>query len=179
MLSYIPYPAWIKPEIIPGLPIRWYGFMYLVAFAVTYLLFMWQLARRDGPAVKPAASEREAVLDMFFWAIVGLLVGARAFAVTIYDPSGYYLKHPLQIILPFGVVDGRIAPDRHRGDVLPRRCRRGHDRDHHLPEGKEARRPGLGRHARHRDPAGLHLREAGQLHQRASCTAGSRRLPGE
>ena len=34
MLSYIPYPAWIKPEIIPGLPIRWYGLMYLVAFAV-------------------------------------------------------------------------------------------------------------------------------------------------
>jgi phosphatidylglycerol:prolipoprotein diacylglycerol transferase len=108
VLSYIPYPAWMKPEIIPGLPIRWYGFMYLVAFAVTYLLFMWQLARRNGPTIKPAASEREAVLDMFFWAIIGLLVGARAFAVTIYDPSGYYLKHPLQIILPFGVVDGRM-----------------------------------------------------------------------
>ena len=45
---------------------------------------------------------------MFFWAIIGLLVGARAFAVTIYDPSGYYLQHPLQIILPFAVVDGRM-----------------------------------------------------------------------
>ncbi len=43
VLSYIPYPAWIRPEIIPGLPIRWYGLMYLVAFAVTYLLFMVQL----------------------------------------------------------------------------------------------------------------------------------------
>jgi phosphatidylglycerol:prolipoprotein diacylglycerol transferase len=48
------------------------------------------------------------VLDMFFWAIVGLLVGARAFAVTIYDSTGYYLHHPLQIILPFSVVDGRL-----------------------------------------------------------------------
>ena len=108
MLSYIPYPAWIRPEIIPGLPIRWYGFMYLVAFAITYLLFMWQLARREGRNVKPAAAEREAVLDMFFWAIIGLLVGGRLFAVTIYDPTGYYLKHPLQIILPFSVVDGRM-----------------------------------------------------------------------
>ena len=108
MLLYVPYPAWIKPEIITGLPIRWYGFMYLVAFGITYLLFMWQLARREGPPVKPSASEREAVLDMFFWAIIGLLVGARAFAVTIYDPSGYYLQHPLQIILPFGIVDGRL-----------------------------------------------------------------------
>jgi phosphatidylglycerol:prolipoprotein diacylglycerol transferase len=108
VLSYIPYPARIRPEIIPGLPIRWYGFMYLVAFGITYLLFMWQLARKEGPRVTPAASEREAVLDMFFWAIIGLLVGARAFAVTIYDPSGYYLQHPLQIILPFGVVNGRV-----------------------------------------------------------------------
>jgi phosphatidylglycerol:prolipoprotein diacylglycerol transferase len=45
---------------------------------------------------------------MFFWAIVGLLVGGRAFAVTIYDSTGYYMQHPLQIILPFYVVDGRV-----------------------------------------------------------------------
>ncbi len=102
MLAYIPYPSWIRPEIIPGLPIRWYGLMYLVAFAITYLLFTWQLRRKAIPATQ------DAVLDMFFWAIVGLLVGARAFAVTIYDPSGYYLQHPLQIILPFAVVDGRV-----------------------------------------------------------------------
>ena len=107
VLSFIPYPAWLKPEIIPGLPIRWYGLMYLVAFAVTYLLFIVQLRERSGLS-KPAAAEREAVLDMFFWAIIGLLVGARAFAVTVYDPSGYYLRHPLQIILPFSVVDGRV-----------------------------------------------------------------------
>ena len=108
MLSYIPYPSWINPEIIPGLPIRWYGFMYLVAFGVTYLLFMWQLARRNEAGAAPVPGEKDKVLDMFFWAIVGMLIGARAFAVTIYDPSGYYLQHPLQIILPFGVVDGRV-----------------------------------------------------------------------
>jgi phosphatidylglycerol---prolipoprotein diacylglyceryl transferase len=102
MLAYIPYPSWIKPQIIPGLPIRWYGLMYLFAFAVTYLLFMYQLRKVEE---KP---NRDLVLDMFFWAIVGLLVGARAFAVTIYDTTGYYLRHPLQIILPFGMVDGRL-----------------------------------------------------------------------
>jgi phosphatidylglycerol:prolipoprotein diacylglycerol transferase len=109
MLSYIPYPPWIRPEIIPGLPIRWYGFMYLVAFAITYLLFMWQLGRRAAQRGEVVAStDRDAVLDLFFWAIIGLLVGGRAFAVTIYDPSGYYLQHPLQIILPFSVTDGRV-----------------------------------------------------------------------
>jgi phosphatidylglycerol:prolipoprotein diacylglycerol transferase len=76
--------------------------MYLVAFAVSYLLFNYQLKQRN------IAAGKDTVLDMFFWAIVGLLVGARAFAVTIYDPSGYYLRHPLQIILPFSMVDGRI-----------------------------------------------------------------------
>jgi len=102
MLAYITYPAWIRPEIIPGLPIRWYGLMYLIAFVVTYLLFTWQLRKRQVPA------QGDVVLDLFFWAIIGLLVGARAFAVTIYDSSGYYLQHPLQIILPFSMVDGRI-----------------------------------------------------------------------
>ena len=168
MLSYIPYPAWIKPEIIPGLPIRWYGFMYLVAFAVTYLLFMWQLARRNGPPLKPTASEREAVLDMFFWAIIGLLVGGRLFAVTIYDPTGYYFKHPLQIILPFSRVDGRVRLTGIAGHVVPRRGRRGYDRDHQLPEDQEARCPGLGGHAGIRDSPRLHLREAGQFHQRGA-----------
>jgi phosphatidylglycerol:prolipoprotein diacylglycerol transferase len=102
MLAYITYPSWIRPEIIPGLPIRWYGLMYLIAFVVTYLLFTWQLRKRE------IATERDVVLDLFFWAIIGLLIGARAFAVTIYDSTGYYLQHPLQIILPFSRVDGRI-----------------------------------------------------------------------
>ena len=37
------FPAWISPEIIPGLPFRWYGLMYLVAFGITYLLFQRQV----------------------------------------------------------------------------------------------------------------------------------------
>jgi phosphatidylglycerol:prolipoprotein diacylglycerol transferase len=103
MLASIPFPSWINPEIIPGLPIRWYGLMYLVAFAVAYLLFMRQVKQRHLEV------KRDQVLDMFFWAIIGLLVGARAAAVTIYDPSGYYLRHPLQIILPFARVNGRLT----------------------------------------------------------------------
>jgi len=102
MPAYIPYPSWIHPEIVPWLPIRWYGLMYLVAFVITYLLFTYQLKERK---LQP---QKDLVLDMFFWGIIGLLIGARAFAVTIYDATGYYLHHPLQIILPFALVDGRI-----------------------------------------------------------------------
>ena len=103
MLGYINYPSWIRPEIIPGLPIRWYGLMYLVAFAVAYLLFNWQLRKR---AIK---TDKDIVLDLFFWAIVGVIVGGRLGAVTVYDSSGYYLQHPLQIILPFTRVNGKIT----------------------------------------------------------------------
>ena len=102
MLGFILFPPWLKPEILPGLPIRWYGLMYLVAFAVAYQLVRIQV-REKGLAVP-----RDEVLNLFFWGIVGLLVGARLAAVTIYDPSGYYLRHPLEIILPVRLSGGRI-----------------------------------------------------------------------
>jgi phosphatidylglycerol:prolipoprotein diacylglycerol transferase len=102
VLAFIPFPPWLKPEIIPGLPIRWYGLMYLVAFAVAYQIVRIQL-REKGLAV-----QRDEVLNLFFWAIVGLLVGARLAAVTIYDPSGYYLRHPLEIILPVRLSGGQV-----------------------------------------------------------------------
>jgi phosphatidylglycerol:prolipoprotein diacylglycerol transferase len=102
VLAFIPFPPWLKPEIIPGLPIRWYGLMYLVAFAVAYQLVRIQV-REKGLAV-----QRDEVLNLFFWGIVGLLVGARLAAVTVYDPSGYYLRHPLEIILPLRLSGGRV-----------------------------------------------------------------------
>jgi len=102
VLAFIPFPTWLKPEIIPGLPIRWYGLMYLVAFSVAYQLVKLQVREKALPV------DKEAVLNLFFWGIIGLLVGARLFAVTLYDPSGYYLSHPLQIILPARVRAGRV-----------------------------------------------------------------------
>ena len=102
MPAYIPFPQWIRPEIVPFLPIRWYGLMYLFAFAIAYILFRWQLKERK------LTPKKDHVTDFFFWTIIGLLIGARLAAVTIYDPEGYYLRHPLQIILPFPRVDGKL-----------------------------------------------------------------------
>ena len=102
MIAYLPFPAWLKPEIVPGLPIRWYGLMYLVAFFVAYQMVRLQV-KQKGLNVP-----RDDVLNLFFWGIVGLLVGARLIAVTVYDPSGYYLSHPLQIILPVSAAGGRL-----------------------------------------------------------------------
>ncbi|MBI9103281.1 MAG: prolipoprotein diacylglyceryl transferase [Spirochaetales bacterium] len=95
MLAYLNYPGWLKPEIIPGLPVRWYGLMYLVAFAIAYFLFEYQ--RKRGAL---EASDDD-VASFFFWGILGLLLGARLFAVTVYDPTGYYIRHPWFIFWPF------------------------------------------------------------------------------
>jgi phosphatidylglycerol:prolipoprotein diacylglycerol transferase len=96
MLATIAFPTWIKPEIIPGLPFRWYGLMYVVAFAVTWFLFLYESKRR-----KAAWTEDESV-GFFFWAIVGLLVGARIFGTLVYDdPTHYYLRKPWFIFWPF------------------------------------------------------------------------------
>jgi phosphatidylglycerol:prolipoprotein diacylglycerol transferase len=75
--------------------------MYLVAFAVTYLLLRYQL-RKSGLPVHPDEAP-----NLFFWVIVGLLIGARIAATTIYDPSGYYLTRPWLIFWPFS--DGRFT----------------------------------------------------------------------
>jgi phosphatidylglycerol:prolipoprotein diacylglycerol transferase len=95
MLAALQYPAWIKPEIIPGLPLRWYGLMYVIAFAVTWFLFRYESKRRAAPW---SAEESE---GWFFWAIVGLLVGARLFGTLVYDPTGYYRSQPWLIFWPF------------------------------------------------------------------------------
>ncbi|MCX7655567.1 MAG: prolipoprotein diacylglyceryl transferase [Treponemataceae bacterium] len=95
MPLYIQYPSWLHPEIIPGLPIRWYGLMYLVAFGITYLLFKRQLKERSIHV------DEDSISGLFFWGILSLLVGARVFATLVYDTSGIYLRAPWRIFWPF------------------------------------------------------------------------------
>ena len=96
MLAYITFPDWIQPQIIPNLPFQWYGMMYLVAFAISYILVRYQVKERRLEV------ESGTVTDLFFWAILGLLIGGRLFAVLIFDETRYYWRHPLRIFWPFG-----------------------------------------------------------------------------
>mgnify|MGYP006300493165 CR=1 FL=1 len=95
MPAYLQFPSWIRPTIIPGLPFHWYGLMYLVAFGVTYLLVRYQVKTQN------LDYSGEDIADLFFYAIIGLLVGARVFAALVYDPTGYYLEKPWMIFWPF------------------------------------------------------------------------------
>ena len=99
--------------------------MYLVAFGITYLLFRLQVRER-GLQV-----DKDEVANLFFWCIVGLIVGARLAAVTIYDAEGYYARHPLQIIWPF-CRSTAARSYRHTGHVVSRRPGRRRRRLRHL-----------------------------------------------
>jgi phosphatidylglycerol:prolipoprotein diacylglycerol transferase len=101
MLLAIPFPSWLKPEIIPGLPFRWYGLMYLVAFGVAFLLYRKQVRERNFPMSDDELS------GMFFWCILGLLLGARIFASLVYETSDIYRRQPWLIFWPFR--DGRFT----------------------------------------------------------------------
>lgn len=95
MLAYITFPKWLSPVIIPGLPLRWYGLMYLVAFVITYLLFRYQVKQQN------LEISTEEIMNFFFWIIIGLMLGARLLATTLYEPTGKFLRKPWLIFWPF------------------------------------------------------------------------------
>jgi len=89
------FPSWISPEIIPGLPIRWYGLMYIFAFGTAFIMYRKQVKERNFPMSDDSLS------SLFFWGILGLLIGARLFSTLIYHGDSTYLKNPWLIFWPF------------------------------------------------------------------------------
>ncbi|MCX7635620.1 MAG: prolipoprotein diacylglyceryl transferase [Syntrophales bacterium] len=91
-------PEHISPYLftIGSFPIRYYSLMYLLAFALTYVLVIYRIKRE--PAYRGIA--KETVQDLLLWMIVGLLLGGRLGYALFYNPD-YYLRHPWEIFLPF------------------------------------------------------------------------------
>ena len=75
-------------------PIHWFGVMYLFAFATCYFV-MWKNNEKEK-----IGFNKEQFDSFATWIIAGILIGARLGYVFFYQP-GYYLSHPLEIILPF------------------------------------------------------------------------------
>jgi phosphatidylglycerol:prolipoprotein diacylglycerol transferase len=95
MLLFINFPKWISAEIIPGLPIRWYGLMYVFAFVTTYIVFRYQAKKKE---IKISADDTQ---SLFLFGIMGVLLGARLFSVLIYNGTSYYWLRPWLIFWPF------------------------------------------------------------------------------
>jgi phosphatidylglycerol---prolipoprotein diacylglyceryl transferase len=83
----------IDPVIVEigPLAIRWYGLMYLLGFLAAWFIIR-HLARRRGLPVSG-----ETLNDLLFYAIIGLLLGARLGYSLFYNAS-YYFSHPLRIL---------------------------------------------------------------------------------
>ena len=84
---------------IGSFQIRYYSLMYLIAFLLTYILVSYRIRREDY------TYSAEVIQDFFVWAITGLLVGAR-FGYVLFYNFAHYVKHPLEIILPFDFSHG-------------------------------------------------------------------------
>lgn len=100
-LLAIDYPSWLTPIIIPGLPLRWYGLMYVFAFVTAYFIYRKQVKERKFPMSEDDLS------SLFFVGIIGLLLGARLFSTIIYETSDIYRRQPWLIFWPFR--DGRFV----------------------------------------------------------------------
>jgi phosphatidylglycerol:prolipoprotein diacylglycerol transferase len=94
-------PEHINPDIIQigSFQIRYYGLMYFVAFAITYLLVLYRLKTERYEYSKAVIQE------YFIWAILGVMLGGRFGFVLFYDLK-YFISHPLRIICPFDYSNG-------------------------------------------------------------------------
>jgi len=104
MLLAINYPSWIHPQIFPNIPflglLRWYGLMYVFAFATAYLV-MNKLRKNKKLDTKTIETSEDDLFSFFLTGIVFLLIGARLFSALIYDSSKLYYRKPWLIFWPF------------------------------------------------------------------------------
>jgi phosphatidylglycerol---prolipoprotein diacylglyceryl transferase len=75
--------------------IRWYGLMYLVAFASFYLLGRARLKQKRW--ADHTGLDAKGLEDLLFWGAMGVILGGRLGYVVFYKP-GYYLSHPAEIL---------------------------------------------------------------------------------
>lgn len=96
-------PEHINPNIFEiGLfQLRYYGLMYVIAFATTYILVVFRIKHEESNI------SREDVQAYFIWAIIGVMVGGRLGYVLFYDLS-YFAYNPLRIITPFEFSEGGL-----------------------------------------------------------------------
>jgi phosphatidylglycerol:prolipoprotein diacylglycerol transferase len=82
------------------LAIRWYGLMYLLAFALFLLLGRQRI--KTGP--QPGWDVRQ-LDDLLFYGVLGVILGGRLGYVLFYQPA-HFLTHPMEI---FSVWQGGMA----------------------------------------------------------------------
>ena len=90
-------PVFLK---IGGFSLHYYGLMYLVAFAIVYAMAVYRVRREIQFPLTV-----DDIQNLMVFMMIGVIVGGRLGYVIIYNPE-YYLKHPLEIFLPFSFSNG-------------------------------------------------------------------------
>ncbi len=95
-------PQHLDPVVFDfgGFKLQYYGLMYVVAFSATYLLVVYRLKYEKRFLVSG-----EQVQALITYMMLGVIIGGRLGYVLFYNLA-YYLKHPLEIILPFDLANG-------------------------------------------------------------------------
>ncbi len=86
-----------SPQIIEGLPVRWYGLLFAVGFIVAYQVLL-NIFKKENVSVKVLES-------LTFYMIIATVVGARLGHCLFYEPETY-LADPISILY---VWEGGLA----------------------------------------------------------------------
>lgn len=95
ILSFITWN--VKPEIIQGLHVRWYGLLFVMGFPISYYIMQKYF--------KHEKLDKDTLDGLFTAGLLGVILGARLGHCLFYQPD-YYLKHPLEILM---VWEGGLA----------------------------------------------------------------------
>ena len=83
-----------------GFQVHWYAIMYILALVTGYLLGV-KFGEKFG-------FSKHIIDEYFFWAEIGIILGARVGYVLFYMPdNSYYLIHPWEMFNPF--VNGKLV----------------------------------------------------------------------
>jgi len=78
-------------------PVAWYGILFVIGFALGYLVEQFILARTLS--VSPFSDTTISLADRLLWSVIfGTIVGARLGHVLFYDIN-YYISHPIEIFM--------------------------------------------------------------------------------
>ncbi|NTW82386.1 MAG: prolipoprotein diacylglyceryl transferase [Chlorobiaceae bacterium] len=94
-------PSLMNPVIVTigNFPVRWYGMMYIIAFAVVYVISLYRLKSEKLPF------ERSYVGDALTWAMVGVVLGGRIGYIIFYGMESL-MSDPLGMLLPWASSSG-------------------------------------------------------------------------
>lgn len=80
-----------EPQVVPFLPVRWYGLLFAAGFIIGYYIFRRILKREN--------LKTELLDSLTMYMVVGTIAGARLGHCLFYQPE-YYLSRPLEMLLP-------------------------------------------------------------------------------